>query len=85
MAVSVKTLTLTLSTWTKGQKGHMKCGRFQRCSRAAWNCGGEKKKSKLSPEDPRRTFPGSNNPLTQLEMYLTYINSRMKTYGKLKN
>jgi hypothetical protein len=43
MAVSVKTLTLTLSTWTKGQKGHMKCGRFQRCSRAAWNCGNKRK------------------------------------------
>lgn len=38
MAVSVNTLTLTLSACTKGQKAHMKCGSSHRCSNAAWNC-----------------------------------------------
>ena len=37
IAVSVKMLTLTLSIWTNGQKAHIKCGKFQRCSSAAWN------------------------------------------------
>jgi len=37
MAVSVKMLTLTLNICTNGQKAHMKCGKFQRCSSAAWN------------------------------------------------
>jgi len=37
MAVSVNTETLTLRAWTKGQKLHMNHGRFQLCSRAAWN------------------------------------------------
>uniref|UniRef100_A0A2M4D4H8 Uncharacterized protein n=1 Tax=Anopheles darlingi TaxID=43151 RepID=A0A2M4D4H8_ANODA len=37
MAVSVKTDTLTLISWTNGQNGHMNSGRFQRCSSAAWN------------------------------------------------
>lgn len=35
MAVRVKTLTFTLRTCTKGQKAHMKCGKLQRCRRAA--------------------------------------------------
>lgn len=35
IAVSVKTDTLTLTNWTKGQNGHINSGKFQRCRRAA--------------------------------------------------
>lgn len=40
MAVKVKTDTLTLSSCTNGQKGHMNSGRFHRCRTAAWNWNG---------------------------------------------
>lgn len=37
IAVRVKMLTLTDSTWTNGQNGHITAGKFHRCNRAAWN------------------------------------------------
>lgn len=43
MAVRVKMDTFTLTVWKKGQKAHINSGRFHRCSRAAWNCWGERK------------------------------------------